>query len=142
LQVFLAIADQAVPLHKPTADSSSSDAGSGRPSLVPGPGPQQRAAAGAGAAAADAGDGLVHGAALYWQQFKALFVKRMLSARWGQHNKSSSSHPTLIFMCILNFDCLLGLAARLLLYFALDLAPHSSRLGRSSRMPKLFVPMR
>ncbi|WIA08739.1 hypothetical protein OEZ85_008162 [Tetradesmus obliquus] len=88
-EVFLAIADQAVPLHTPAHTSSSSssttDAGSGRPSPVAGrfqstPG-EGAAAAAAAAGPADAGDGLVHGAALYWQQFRALFVKRMLSAR-------------------------------------------------------------
>lgn len=89
LQVFLAIADQAVPLHMPAhANCSTTDAGSGRPSPVAGRSqstPREGAAAAAASTdAADAGNGLVHGAALYWQQFGALFVKRMLSARCAQ----------------------------------------------------------
>jgi hypothetical protein len=86
VQVFLAIADQAVPLHTPAvpASTTSAETGGGRPSPVsdrPESTSQATAAAAAGADVEAVGDGLVHGAALYWQQFKALFVKRMLSAR-------------------------------------------------------------
>jgi hypothetical protein len=90
LQVFLAIADQAVALHTPaTLSSSTTDTGSGRPSPAFGTS-QDTSQQGTAAAAAAAGDGLVHGAALYWQQFKALFVKRMLSARWAQQQQTAA----------------------------------------------------
>jgi hypothetical protein len=78
---------------------------------VPGVGTPQGgaagAAAGAGTSAACADDGLMHGAALYWQQFKALFVKRMLSARWVQHHSSSPLPASLVNINILAcFVCL------------------------------------
>jgi hypothetical protein len=98
-EVFLAIADSTVSLQQQPASTSrpglishsrDSSKGGGSSSTLPSmalPGPSGPAAAAAAmtppsvAEAAASDGGVLSGAALYWQQFSALFVKRMLCAR-------------------------------------------------------------
>lgn len=110
-EVFLAVADQAPSMHrKPqharNLSSSSNMSSASSRSFTPSATVARQAAAGgppvggsglatggkgcsSGAcgvgtpAAADGGAGVLSGASLYWQQFQALFMKRMLCARWA-----------------------------------------------------------